>query len=107
MRPTTANTYAYNRFNPNVPTTYIARYTDGTVGPERSTREAAERDFRDANSRPQQRSLIERFGLDSSVFHQWSRIHPDYRSTSGGERTVLTLDTKTGATVLATWIGPL
>ena len=45
MRPTIGNTVARNKFNAT-PTTYVAMYDDGSYGPERETREQAERDYK-------------------------------------------------------------
>lgn len=45
-RPTTGNTVARYRFDPDRPTVYRAMYDDGTYGPERKTRAQAEADYR-------------------------------------------------------------
>jgi hypothetical protein len=89
------------------PDTFTAAYDDGTSGPHRGRREDAERDYTEANTATGEvRAAIENYRRDSAVFRPWARIHPDYRSNYLGCRHVLALDTRTGGTVLAPWLGP-
>lgn len=90
-----------------LPDTYTAAYDDGTEGPRRARREDAEQDYREANTATGDvRAAIERYRRDSGVFRAWSKIHPDNRSNYRDTRHCLALDTTTGATVLARWLGP-
>lgn len=89
------------------PDTFAASYDDGTTGPHRSRRQDAESDYAEANTATgDTRRAIENHRRDSAVFRPWSKIHPDYRSNYLGRRHVLALDTRTGGTVLAPWLGP-
>lgn len=89
------------------PDTFAAAYDDGTTGPHRSRREDAERDYAEANTATGEiRAAIERYRRDSAIFRPWQRIHPDSRSNHHGTRHVLALDSRTGGTVLAPWLGP-
>lgn len=93
--------------NSMIPDTYTAAYDDGTEGTRRSRREDAERDYTHANgSTGHVRAAIEKYGRDSNVFCAWSAIHADFRSSYRGARHCLALDSTTGATVLAQWLGP-
>jgi hypothetical protein len=56
---------------------------------------------------------ITAYGPDSTVFKPWDQIHADYRSTGNeswggrdGVRRAMTLDSRTGGTVLTPWLGP-
>ena len=89
------------------PDTFTAAYDDGTTGPHRSRREDAERDYTEANTATGEiRAAIESYRLHSDVFRAWSEIHADFRSNYLGRRHVLALDTRTGGSVLAPWLGP-
>lgn len=89
------------------PDTFAAAYDDGTTGPHRGRREDAVRDYTEANTATgATRTAIENYRRDSAVFRPWSKIHPDFRSDYLGRRHVLTLDTRTGGSVLAPWLGP-
>ena len=92
QRPTTRgiNTRAVGLFNQAAPTRFVAVYDDETTGPERSTRERAENDYRDANATTGEiRAAIK-----------------DYKSHIDGQRLCLALDSKSGATCLTSWLGP-
>ena len=41
-----------------------------------------------------------------NTLRPWAEIHPDFKSVINGKRFALELDDKTGATVLAPWVGP-
>lgn len=87
------------------PDTFAAAYDDGTTGPHRGRREDAARDYTEANTATgATRTASENYRRDSAVFRAWSKIHPDFRSDYLGH--VLTLDTRTGGSVLAPWLGP-
>lgn len=108
-RPTMpgVNSIALERFNPDRTGGCAALYDDGTRGPSRRTREEAERDYEKANTATgERRENIERFGALSNVFKTWGKVHADFKTESQGRRSVLALDTLTGATVLTGWIGP-
>lgn len=108
-RPTTrgTNTRAIGLFDHAASTRYVAVYDDGTTGPERSTRERAESDYRDANAVTGEiRSAIESYGLRSGVFRAWGDIHKDYKTSIEGKRACLALDSRSGATCLTSWLGP-
>ena len=45
-RPSIGNTVAIGRFNDDGPTGYVAIYNDGSYGPVRDTRSAAEADYK-------------------------------------------------------------
>lgn len=89
------------------PDTFQAAYDDGTSGPQRGRHEDAQRDYLEANTATGEiRTAIECYRRDSKIFRKWSEIHPDFRLVKEGKRYALALDTKTGATVLAPWLGP-
>lgn len=87
---------------------YIAMYDDGAIGPERSTRDRAEVDYRDANAHTGTvRDEIERYGLQSAIFRPWDEIHEDFKGHYNGKRVCMALDSKQGCTTLSRWRGPL
>lgn len=108
-RPTMpgVNTRAVGQFDRINPTRYVAVYDDETTGPERSTRERAEIDYRDANvTTGEIRAAVESYGLHSGVFRAWGDIHEDFKSCIDGKRACLALDSRSGVTCLTSWLGP-
>ena len=108
-RPTMpgVNSIALDRFEAQGKGGYAALYDDNTRGPRCRTRAEAERDYDKANAATgEQRNAIEHFGALSGVFMKWSKIHSDFKTEIDGRRYALAMDTFTGATVLAEWIGP-
>ena len=94
-------------FDQATPTRYVAVYDDETTGPERSTRERAESDYRDANAaKVEIRAAVESYGLKSAVFRAWGDIHKDFKSCIDSKRVCLALDSRSGATHLTSWLGP-
>lgn len=89
------------------PDTFQAAYDDGTAGPQRGRIEDAQRDYLEANTATGEiRTAIERYRRDSAIFREWSRIHRDSRWIKDGKRYALALDTFSGGTTLAPWLGP-
>ena len=69
--------------------------------------EDAQRDYLEANTATGEiRTAIERYRRDSAIFREWSRIHRDSRWIKDGKRYALALDTFSGGTTLAPWLGP-
>lgn len=99
--------HAVNQFDRAKQTLFFAIYDDGTSGPERKDRDKAAKDFRDANGASGEvRADIERYGLDSSVFRAWEKIHKDFKGSADGRRTCLVFDTLHAGTTLTAWRGP-
>ena len=99
--------HVINQFDRTKQTLFFAIYDDGTSGPERQDQDKAVKDFRDANAASGEvRTDIERYGLDSSVFRAWGKIHKDFKGIIDGRRTCLVFDTLHAGTTITAWRGP-